>query len=116
MGQKEEAAERRRRFAGFQVDEAMMKLAGPQAKFMHCLPAERGVECTDGVVESGGVGRMGHGAFGACAAGVQPRRPGALRRSPWCSCRPAEASVVFDEAENRMHAQNAVMLHAMGVA
>lgn len=30
-----------------------MKVAGPQAKFMHCLPAERGVECTDGVMESG---------------------------------------------------------------
>lgn len=30
-----------------------MKAAGPQAKFMHCLPAERGIECTDGVVESG---------------------------------------------------------------
>lgn len=30
-----------------------MKAAGPQAKFMHCLPAERGVECTDGVMEAG---------------------------------------------------------------
>lgn len=36
-----------------QVNEAMMEAAGPQAKFMHCLPAERGVECTDGVMESG---------------------------------------------------------------
>ena len=53
-----------------------MAAAGPQAKFMHCLPAERGVECTDGVVESA-------------------------------------ASIVFDQAENRMHAQNGIMLHAM---
>jgi ornithine carbamoyltransferase len=79
MGQKEEAAERRKRFQGFQVNEAMMAAAGPQAYFQHCLPAERGVETTDGVVES-------------------PR------------------SVVFQEAENRMHAQNAVMLHCLGVA
>lgn len=53
MGQKEEAEERRRRFKGFQVNEALMKQAGPQARFMHCLPAERGIECTAGVVESG---------------------------------------------------------------
>jgi ornithine carbamoyltransferase len=79
MGQKEEAEERKRRFQGFQVNEAMMAAAGPQAKFMHCLPAERGVECTDGVVE-------------------------------------APYSIVFDEAENRMHAQNGIMLHAMGLA
>jgi ornithine carbamoyltransferase len=78
MGQKEEAAERFRRFQGFQVDEAMMAAAGPQAWFQHCLPAERGVETTDAVVES-------------------PR------------------SVVFQEAENRMHAQNAILLHCMGV-
>ncbi len=65
MGQKEEAEERKRRFKGFTVDEAMMAAAGPQARFLHCLPAERGIECTDGVVES-------------------------------------PASVVFDEAENRM--------------
>uniref|UniRef100_A0A7N0V2J5 ornithine carbamoyltransferase n=1 Tax=Kalanchoe fedtschenkoi TaxID=63787 RepID=A0A7N0V2J5_KALFE len=44
MGQKEEAAYRRQVFQGFQVDEALMKLAGPDAFFMHCLPAERGVE------------------------------------------------------------------------
>eukprot|EP00887_Chlorella_sp_A99_P006068 scaffold22.g6068.t1 len=96
MGQKEEAEKRKQLFKGFQVggepgrlgvgrpseswvSEAMMAAAGPQAKFMHCLPAERGVECTDGVVESA-------------------------------------ASIVFDEAENRMHAQNGIMLHAMGVA
>lgn len=61
-----------------QVDENLMKIAGPKAYFMHCLPAERGVEVTDGVVE-------------------------------------APNSIVFLQAENRMHAQNAVMLHLLGV-
>lgn len=79
MGQKEEAAERRRRFQGFQVDAKLMSLAAPTAKFMHCLPAERGIECTDEVVEG-------------------------------------PNSIVFDEAENRMHAQNAILLHSLGVA
>lgn len=77
MGQKEEAAYRRQVFQGFQVDEALMKLAGPKAYFMHCLPAERGVEVTDGVIE-------------------------------------APNSIVFPQAENRMHAQNAIMLHLLG--
>lgn len=36
-----------------QVNEDLMRAAGPQARFMHCLPAERGIECTDGVVEGG---------------------------------------------------------------
>ncbi|KAG6774643.1 hypothetical protein POTOM_022003 [Populus tomentosa] len=78
MGQKEEAAHRRQVFQGFQVDENLMKLAGPKAYFMHCLPAERGVEVTDGVIE-------------------------------------APNSIVFPQAENRMHAQNAIMLHALGL-
>ncbi|XWS24388.1 hypothetical protein CRYUN_Cryun28dG0097800 [Craigia yunnanensis] len=78
MGQKEEAAYRRQVFQGFQVDEALMKIAGPKAYFMHCLPAERGVEVTDGVIE-------------------------------------APNSIVFPQAENRMHAQNAIMLHLLGV-
>ncbi|KAG8368686.1 hypothetical protein BUALT_Bualt15G0071500 [Buddleja alternifolia] len=78
MGQKEEAEYRRKVFQGFQVDEELMKLAGPKAYFMHCLPAERGVEVTDGVME-------------------------------------APNSIVFPQAENRMHAQNAIMLHALGL-
>ncbi|OIT32118.1 PREDICTED: ornithine carbamoyltransferase, chloroplastic-like [Nicotiana attenuata] len=78
MGQKEEAAHRRQVFQGFQVDEELMKLAGKKAYFMHCLPAERGVEVTDGVIE-------------------------------------APNSIVFPQAENRMHAQNAIMLHALGL-
>lgn len=61
-----------------QVDENLMKLAGPNAYFMHCLPAERGVEVTDGVIE-------------------------------------APNSIIFPQAENRMHAQNAIMLHVLGV-
>ncbi|KNA14232.1 hypothetical protein SOVF_109370 [Spinacia oleracea] len=77
MGQKEEAEHRRKVFQGFQVDEALMKIAGPKAYFMHCLPAERGVEVTDGVIE-------------------------------------APNSIVFPQAENRMHAQNAIMLHVLG--
>jgi ornithine carbamoyltransferase len=77
MGQKEDADNRKKVFQGFQVNEALMKAAGPQAYFMHCLPAERGVEVTDGVIEG-------------------PK------------------SIVFPQAENRMHAQNAVMLHCLG--
>ena len=53
-----------------------MKLAGPQCTFMHCLPAERGLETVDAVMES-------------------------------------PASVVFQQAENRMHAQNGIMLHCL---
>ncbi|KAK4440157.1 Ornithine carbamoyltransferase, chloroplastic [Sesamum alatum] len=78
MGQKEEAEYRRKVFQGFQVDEELMELAGPKAYLMHCLPAERGVEVTDGVIE-------------------------------------APNSIVFPQAENRMHAQNAIMLHALGL-
>ncbi|KAG2698576.1 hypothetical protein I3760_07G157400 [Carya illinoinensis] len=77
MGQKEEAAHRRKVFQGFQVDGNLMKLAGSKAHFMHCLPAERGVEVTDEVIE-------------------------------------APNSIVFPQAENRMHAQNAIMLHLLG--
>ncbi|OAY80333.1 Ornithine carbamoyltransferase, chloroplastic [Ananas comosus] len=78
MGQKDEAEYRKQRFQGFQVDEALMEIAGPKAYFMHCLPAERGVEVTDGVIE-------------------------------------APNSIVFPQAENRMHAQNAIMLHLFGL-
>uniref|UniRef100_A0A0C9RQ86 ornithine carbamoyltransferase n=1 Tax=Wollemia nobilis TaxID=56998 RepID=A0A0C9RQ86_9CONI len=78
MGQKDQAAYRHERFKGFQINEALMKLADPNVLFMHCLPAERGVEVTDGVIES-------------------------------------PNSIVFPQAENRMHAQNAIMLHALGL-
>lgn len=76
MGQKDTLEKKLRDFGPYQVNEDMMRLAGPQCTFMHCLPAERGLECTDAVIESA-------------------------------------ASVVFQEAENRMHAQNGIMLHCM---
>lgn len=78
MGQKEEAAYRRQVFQEYQVDKELMKIAGRQAYFMHCLPAERGVEVTNEVIE-------------------------------------APNSIVFPQAENRMHAQNAIMLHSLGL-
>jgi len=51
MGQEEEAQWRRVAFAGFQVNDAMMALAKPDARFMHCLPAHRGEEVTDSVID-----------------------------------------------------------------
>ena len=77
MGQEEEAAERRRVFAPYQVNEAAMAMAKPGALFMHCLPAHRNEEVTDAVID-----------------GPQ--------------------SVVYDQAENRLHAQKAVMAALMG--
>ncbi len=62
-----------------QVNEELMAAAGKDALFLHCLPAERGTETTDAVVE-----------------GAQ--------------------SKVFQEAENRMHAQNGILLHCLGKA
>ena len=74
MGQKEEALERVKVFSDFQVNSELMNKTGKETLFMHCLPAERGREVTDEVMES-------------------------------------KASIVFDEAENRMHAQNAIMVY-----
>jgi ornithine carbamoyltransferase len=51
MGQEAEAAERRSRFEPFRVDERLFSLAGPRAIFLHCLPAHRGDEVTDGVAD-----------------------------------------------------------------
>jgi ornithine carbamoyltransferase len=51
MGQEEESAWRRVAFAGFQVNDALMASAKPGAWFMHCLPAHRGEEVTDGVLD-----------------------------------------------------------------
>ena len=72
MGQEVEAGERRRAFAGFQVNAGLLSLANPDAIFMHDLPAHRGEEVTDDGMD-----------------GPQ--------------------SVVFDQAENRMHAQKALL-------
>jgi ornithine carbamoyltransferase len=73
MGQESQAARRRAEFAEYQVNEALMNEARPDAIFMHCLPAKRGEEVTDGVIES-------------------------------------SRSVVFDQAENRLHTQKALLL------
>ena len=72
MGQEHESSERERAFAGYQVNDALMARAEPDALFMHCLPAHRGEEVSAGVLDG-------------------PR------------------SVVFDQAENRLHAQKAIL-------
>jgi ornithine carbamoyltransferase len=72
MGQERESVKRRRVFAEFQVNTALMAQAAPRALFMHCLPAHRDEEVTTEVLES-------------------PR------------------SVVFDQAENRLHTQKALL-------
>jgi ornithine carbamoyltransferase len=51
MGQEQEAALRRVAFAGYQVNEALLALARPDAVFLHCLPAHRGEEVTDAVID-----------------------------------------------------------------
>lgn len=69
---------RKQAFRGFQVNDALMALAKPTAIFLHCLPAHRGEEVTDEVLD-----------------GAQ--------------------SVVWDEAENRLHVQKAILLWCLGV-
>lgn len=79
MHDPQSARERRHnQLRGYQVNEALMAKAGPQALFMHCLPAHREDEATSGVMD-----------------GPQ--------------------SVIFDEAENRLHAQKAIMRYCLGV-
>jgi ornithine carbamoyltransferase len=72
MGQEAESEKREKAFANFQVNEALMQHAKPDALVMHCLPAHRGLEISASVID-----------------GPQ--------------------SVVFDQAENRLHAQKAIM-------
>ena len=72
MGQESETAERRAIFSPFQVNRELMTRAAPDALFMHCLPAHRGDEVTDEVIDSA-------------------------------------ASVVFDQSENRLHTQKALL-------
>ena len=77
MGQEEEQEERARAFQGYIVDEALMTTADRDAIFLHCLPAHRGEEVSDGVIEG--------------------------RRSR-----------VWNQAENRLHVQKALMATLMG--
>ncbi len=77
MGQEAEAEMRRQIFKGYCIDGALMQAAAPDAKFMHCLPAHRGEETTDEVMES-------------------------------------SQSIIFDQAENRLHIQKAIMVQLMG--
>lgn len=73
MGQEEEKAQRLKDFTGYIVDEELMKRADPYAIFLHCLPAYRGVEVSEGVLEG-------------------------------------DQSVIFQEAENRLHGQKGLMV------
>ena len=73
MGHENEKDERVKTFPPYRVDEALMSKARPDAVFMHCLPAKRGEETTDAVMESA-------------------------------------RSAVFDQAENRLHAQKGLLL------
>jgi ornithine carbamoyltransferase len=77
MGQEEEHAQRVNAFAPYRVDEALMAQAAPDAAFMHCLPAHRGEEVVDAVMD-------------------------------------APCSLVFNEAENRLHAQKALLSLVLG--
>jgi len=77
MGQESEAAQRKQIFGGYQVNDKLFASAAPHALFMHCLPAHRGEEVTNEVIDS-------------------------------------VRSVVFDQAENRLHVQKAILLMLLG--
>jgi ornithine carbamoyltransferase len=77
MGQEAEAAKRRAAFPPYQVNAELLRLAAPGALVMHCLPAHRGEEIIDEVMD-----------------GPQ--------------------SIVFDQAENRLHGQKGILLHCLG--
>ncbi len=77
MGQESEGETRQQIFADYQVNCELMSLAEPGALFLHCLPAHRGLEVTDEVIDS-------------------------------------PESLVFDQAENRLHVQKAIMLLLLG--
>ena len=73
MGQERDAHSLRSKLAAYTVDDELMEAAAPNALFMHCLPAHRGEEVTNDVIDG-------------------PR------------------SVIWDEAENRLHAQKGILL------
>ena len=77
MGDDDEREERLRVFARYTIDAALLKLASPDARVLHCLPAHRGQEIADEVMEGG-------------------------------------QSLVWDEAENRLHAQKALLIRLLG--
>ncbi len=77
MGQEAEREERVRAFQAYQVNRALLAHAKPEARVMHCLPAHRGEEITDDVLDG-------------------PR------------------SLAFEQAENRLHVQKAVLVHLLG--
>ncbi|MBN2644906.1 MAG: ornithine carbamoyltransferase [Desulfuromonadaceae bacterium] len=77
MGQEEEQAQREKDFVGFQLNNAVLAVADKQCLVLHCLPAHRGEEISDEVIEG-------------------------------------PHSVVFDEAENRLHVQKAILVTLMG--
>jgi ornithine carbamoyltransferase len=77
MGQEHEKEKRRADFAPYQINGALMRQAAPEAIFLHCLPAKRGEEVVDEVIES-------------------------------------SQSAVFDQAENRLHVQKALLLMLLG--
>ena len=77
MGDDDEREKRMRDFAGYQIDEDLLDLTNKNSIVMHCLPAHRGEEITDGVIEG-------------------------------------PHSVIFTQAENRLHAQKALLLKVMG--
>ena len=77
MGQEEERERRRAAFSRYQVNETLVRLAKPSVLVMHCLPAHRGEEITDAVLDG-------------------------------------PHSIVLDQAENRLHAQKAIILRLLG--
>jgi ornithine carbamoyltransferase len=76
MGSESEAAERQKAFSLYQVNDSLVRHANPNFVFMHCLPAHRGEEVSDSVMDS-------------------------------------ERSIVFQQAENRLHGQKAILLTLM---
>jgi ornithine carbamoyltransferase len=78
MGE-ESGAEKRKHFKGFQVNQNLLRKAGKGVRVMHCLPAHRGEEITNEVIEG-------------------------------------KQSIVFDQAENRLHVQKAILLYLLGVS
>jgi ornithine carbamoyltransferase len=77
MGQEQEQSEREQAFKGFCLDEALMAKADPAAIVLHCLPAHRGEEISEAILEGA-------------------------------------ASRIFDQAENRLHAQQALLASLLG--